>query len=162
MIKQNVQDIINKQINAEMYSAYLYLGMAIWCTDQNLGGAAHWLKLQAKEEMEHAMKFYKYLEDTGSQISLKAIDAPPAKWNSVLAVFEDAYKHEQKVTGMIYEIVNLANKEGDHATASMCKWFVDEQVEEEAQTLAIVNQLKMAGDSKGGLMQIDHHVGKRE
>jgi ferritin len=162
MIKQNVQDIVNKQINAEMYSAYLYLGMAVWCTDQNLNGFAQWLKAQAKEEMGHAMRLYKYLEDTDSQIALKAIDAPPAKWNSILNVFEDAYKHEQKVTGMIYEIVNLANKEGDHATASMCKWFVDEQVEEENQTLAIVNQLKMAGDSKGGLMQIDHHLGKRE
>lgn len=162
MIKQNVQDIINKQINAEMYSAYLYLGMAVWCTDRNLGGAAHWLKLQAKEEMEHAMKFYKYLEDTGSQISLKAIEAPPAKWNSLLNVFEEAYQHEQKVTAMIYDIVNLAIKEGDHATQSMCKWFVDEQVEEEAHALEIVNQIKMIGDSKGSLFMLDHQLGKRE
>ncbi|MBI4727804.1 ferritin [candidate division TA06 bacterium] len=162
MIKQIVQDIINKQINAEMYSAYLYLGMAAWCQDQNLPGAAQWLKAQAKEEMGHAMKFYKFLEDTNSQIALKAIDAPPAKWASLLNVFEDAYKHEQKVTGMIYEIVNLAAKEGDHASASMCKWFVDEQVEEESQTLAVVEKLKMAGDSKGALLYIDKELGKRE
>ncbi|MDP2806562.1 MAG: ferritin [bacterium] len=162
MIKQNVQDIINKQINAEMYSAYLYLGMAVWCQDQNLPGAAQWFKAQAKEEMAHAMRFYKFLEDTNSQIALKAIDAPPAKWASLLNAFEDAYKHEQKVTAMIYEIVNLAAKEGDHATVSMCKWFVDEQVEEEAQTLAIVEKLKMAGDSKGALLYIDKELGKRE
>ncbi len=162
MIKQNVQDIINKQIQAEMYSAYLYLGMAVWCNDQNLNGAAQWFKLQAKEEMAHAMRFYKFLEETNSQIVLKAIDPPPAKWGNLLNVFEDAYKHEQKVTGMIYEIVNLANKEGDHATASMCKWFVDEQVEEEAQTLEIVNQIKMLGDSKGSLFMLDRQLGKRE
>lgn len=162
MIKQSVQEIINKQINAEIYSAYLYLGMAGWCTDQNLNGAAQWFKVQAKEEMGHAMKFYKFLEDTNSQIALRAIDAPPAKWASLLAVFEDAYKHEQKVTAMIYEIVNLAQKEGDHASASMCKWFVDEQVEEEAQTLEIVNQIKMLGDSKGSLFMLDRQLGKRE
>lgn len=161
MIKQNIQDIINKQINAEMYSAYLYLAMAAWSQDQNLPGAAQWLKVQAKEEMGHAMKFYKFLEDTNSQIALKVIDAPPAKWNSLLNAFDDAYKHEQKITGMIYEIVNLANKEGEHAAASMCKWFVDEQVEEESQTLAIVEKLKMTGDSKGALLYLDKELGKR-
>lgn len=162
MIKKNVQEIINKQINAEMYSAYLYLGMAVWCTDNNLNGAAHWFKIQAKEEMAHAMKFYKYLEETSSQITLKAIDAPAAKWKNVLDVFENAYKHEQKVTAMIYAIVNLAQKEGDHATVSMCKWFVDEQVEEEAHALEIVNQIKMIGDSKGSLFMLDRQLGKRE
>jgi ferritin len=162
MVKQNVQDIINQQINAEMYSAYLYLGMAVWCTDQNLNGAAHWFKQQAKEEMGHAMKFYKYLEETGSQIVLKAIEPPPAKWSSLLNVFEEAYQHELKVTAMIYGIVNLAIKEGDHATNSMCRWFVDEQVEEEAQTLEIVNQIKMLGDSKGSLFMLDRQLGKRE
>jgi len=162
MIKQSVQDIINKQINAEIYSAYLYLGMAAWSQDQNLPGAAQWLKTQAKEEMGHAMKFYKFLEDTNSQIVLKSIDAPPAKWASLLNVFDDAYKHEQKVTAMIYDIVNLAQKEGEHAAVSMCKWFVDEQVEEESQTLAVVEKLKMAGDSKGALLYIDKELGKRE
>jgi len=162
MMKQNIQDIINKQINAELYSAYLYLAMAADCQQKNLPGFAKWLKTQAKEEMGHAMKFYKFLEDTNSQIALKAIDAPPAKWNAPLNAFDDAYKHEQKVTAMIYDIVNLATKEGDHATVSMCKWFVDEQVEEEAQTLAIVEKLKMAGESKGALLYIDKELGKRE
>lgn len=162
MMKQNVTDIINKQINAELYSAYLYLAMAVWCTDQNLPGFAHWLKVQAKEETGHGMRFYKHLEERSARIELKAIDAPPAKWNSPMAVFQAAYEHEQKVTGMIYDIVNLATKEGDHAAVSMCQWFVDEQVEEEAQTLALVDKLKMAGDSKGALLYIDKELGKRE
>lgn len=162
MIKPPIQDSINKQINAELYSAYLYLSMAVWCNDQNLPGMAHWLKVQAKEEVEHAMKFYRHLEERSARIELKAIDAPPKEWKSALAVFEAAYGHEQKVTGMIYDIVNLAQKEGDHASAVMCQWFVTEQVEEEAQTLAIVEKLKMAGESKGALMQIDHQLGKRE
>ncbi len=162
MMKQNVTDIINKQVNAELYSAYLYLAMAAWCQAQNLPGFATWLKVQAKEEVGHGMRFYKHLEDRSAAISLKAIDTPPASWGSPLAVFEAAYKHEQLVTGMIYDIVNLATKEGDHATASMLKWFVDEQVEEEEQTLAIVAKLKMAGDSKGALLYIDKELGKRE
>jgi ferritin len=162
MMKPPVQDIINKQINAELYSAYLYLSMAVWCNDQNLPGMAHWLKAQAKEEVEHAMKFYHHLEERSARIDLRAIEAPPKEWKSPLAVFEAAYGHEQKVTGMIYDIVNLAQKEGDHAAAVMCQWFVTEQVEEEAQTLAIVEKLKMAGESKGALMQIDHQLGKRE
>ncbi len=162
MMKQNIADIINKQINAEGYSAYLYLSMAAWCQEQNLPGFATWLKVQAKEETGHAMRFYKHMEDRSAHIALTAIDAPPAKWASPLAVFEAAHKHEQMVTGMIYDIVNLATKEGDHATVSMCKWFVDEQVEEEEQTLAIVAKLKMAGDSKGALLYIDKELGKRE
>jgi ferritin len=162
MMKPTVQDIINKQIQAELYSAYLYLSMAVWCNDQNLTGMAHWLKAQAKEEVEHAMKFYHHLEERSARIDLRAIEAPPKEWKSPLAVFEAAYGHEQKVTGMIYDIVNLAQKEGDHAAAVMCQWFVTEQVEEEAQTLAIVEKLKMAGESKGALIQIDHQLGKRE
>jgi len=162
MMKPSVQDIINKQIQAELYSAYLYLSMAAWCNDQNLTGMAHWLKVQAKEEVEHAMKFYHHLEERSAKIELKAIEAPPKEWKSPLEVFQAAYGHEQKVTGMIYDIVNLAQKEGDHAAAVMCQWFVTEQVEEEAQTWAIVEKLKMAGESKGALMQIDHQLGKRE
>jgi len=162
MMKPSVQDIINKQIQAELYSAYLYLSMAAWCNDQNLTGMAHWLKVQAKEEVEHAMKFYHHLEERSAKIELKAIEAPPKEWKSPLEVFQAAYGHEQKVTGMIYDIVNLAQKEGDHAAAVMCQWFVTEQVEEEAQTLAIVEKLKMASESKGALMQIDHQLGKRE
>ena len=161
-MKKSVQDIINKQVNAELYSAYLYLAMAAWCQGENLSGFAHWFKVQAKEETGHAMRFYKHLEDRGAEIKLAAIGAPPARWNSVLAAFAEAYKHEQKVTSMIYDMVDLATKEKDHATVSMLKWFVDEQVEEEAQTLDIVNKLKMAGESKGALMQIDHQLGKRE
>lgn len=162
MMKPPVQEIINKQIQAELYSAYLYLSMAVWCNDQNLPGMAHWLKAQAKEEVEHAMKFYHHLEERSARIDLRAIEAPPKEWKSPLAVFEAAYGHEQKVTGMIYDIVNLAQKEGDHAAAVMCQWFVTEQVEEEAQTLAIVERLKMAAESKGALMQVDKELGKRE
>jgi len=162
MMKPPIQDLINKQINAELYSAYLYLSMAVWCNDQNLPGFSHWLKAQAKEEVDHAMRFYHHLEERSAKIDLKGIDAPPKEWKSPLDVFESAYRHEQKMTGMIYDIVNLAQKEGDHAAAVMCQWFVTEQVEEEAQTLAIVEKLKMAEDSKGALLYIDKEMGKRE
>ncbi len=162
MMKPSIQDLINKQINAELYSAYLYLSMAVWCNDQNLPCFAHWFKAQAKEETGHAMRFYHHLEERSAQIVLKGIDAPPKAWRSPLAVFQAAYEHELKVTAMIYNIVNAATKAGDHATVSMCQWFVDEQVEEEAQTLAIVEKLKMAEGSKGALLYIDKELGKRE
>jgi ferritin len=162
MLKKTVLKALNEQINAELYSAYLYLAMAVWCTDQNLPGFANWLKAQAKEETGHGMRFYKHLEERSAHVELKAIDVPPKDWKSPLAVFQAAYEHEQKVTGMIYDIVNLATREGDHAAAIMCQWFVTEQVEEEAQTLALVEKLKLAGESKGALLYIDKELGKRE
>ena len=137
MLSSNMKKALNDQINAELYSAYLYLSMAAYFEDTNLPGMAGWMKAQAQEEVGHAMKFYGYVFDRDSKVELKAIDGPKTKWASPLAAFEDAYKHEQKVTGLIHKLVDLANKEKDHATRSFLNWFVDEQVEEDASTKMI-------------------------
>lgn len=161
MLSSNMKKALNDQINAELYSAYLYLSMAAYFEDTNLPGMAGWMKAQAQEEVGHAMKFYSYVFDRDSKVELKAIDGPKTKWASPLAAFEDAYKHEQKVTGLIHKLVDLANKEKDHATRSFLNWFVDEQVEEEASTKMIAERLKVIGDSKPGLFMLDRELGGR-
>ncbi len=161
MIKENMQKAINQQINAEMYSAYLYLSMSAYFESINLKGFANWMKAQAQEEMVHAMKFYDYINERGGRVLLTAIEAPPTQWDSSLAVFEYTYKHEQKVTGLINDLVNLAISEADHATTNFLQWFVAEQVEEEASADEVVQKLKLAGDRGGGLFMLDQELGQR-
>ncbi len=162
MIGKKMEAAINKQINAEFYSSFLYLSMSADFESKNLRGIAQWLKVQAEEETKHAMRFYTHLVDRSGKVKLDAIDAPKQEWKSALEAFEEAYAHEQKVTGMIYKLVEISKDEKDYAAESMLKWFVDEQVEEEAQTLEIVDILKMIGDSKGSLFQLDHKLGHRK
>ncbi len=133
MIGKKMLDALNEQINAELYSAYLYQAMAAHFEAGNLKGFAHWMDLQAKEEQAHARKMYEFLVDRGGRVALKAIAAPPAEWKSPLAIFEESYAHEQKVTGLIHKLVDLARAENDHAAEVFLAWFVTEQVEEEAQ-----------------------------
>jgi ferritin len=161
MMKEKVQKAFNGQINAELYSAYLYLSMAAYFESNNLKGFGQWMRVQAKEETAHAMKFYDHIIERGGDVSLKAIDAPKAEWKSAHEAFQDAYKHELKVTGMINANLELAALEKDHAAESFLKWFVDEQVEEEAQTLEISEKLKLINNIPGGLIMLDHHYGKR-
>ena len=161
MIKENMQKAINQQINAEMYSAYLYLSMSAYFESTNLKGFANWMKAQAQEEMVHAMKFYDYINERGGRVLLTVIEAPPTQWDSSLAVFEYTYKHEQKVTGLINDLVNLAISEADHATNNFLQWFVAEQVEEEASADEVVQKLKLAGDRGGGLFMLDQELGQR-
>jgi ferritin len=162
MMKESVQDALNKQMNREFYSSYLYLSMSAYFESLSLRGFAKWMAIQAKEEWGHGMKFYEHLVERGSAIRLAAIEAPPMKWESPLKVFEDAYKHEQKVTAWIADLVNLSIKEQDHAANNMLQWFVKEQVEEEAQTSIIVMQLHMIGSDGPALLMFDHMLGKRE
>ncbi|MDD1677729.1 MAG: ferritin [Methanomicrobiales archaeon] len=162
MMKENVQDALNKQMNREFYSSYLYLSMSAYFESLALRGFAKWMAIQAKEEWEHGMKFYKHLGERGAAVKLAAIDAPPLKWDSPLKAFEETYKHEQKVTAWIGELVNLSVKEQDHATNNMLQWFVKEQVEEEVQTNTIVLQLRMIGSDGPALLMFDHGLGKRE
>ncbi len=162
MMKENVQEALNKQMNRELYSSYLYIGMAAYFESLSLRGFAKWMRVQAKEEYAHGMKFFDYLVERGATIKLSAIDAPPMKWESPLKAFEEAYKHEQKVTAWIHELVNLAIKEQDHATNNMLQWFVKEQVEEEANASEIVEQIKMLGPEGRGILWLDHQLGKRE
>jgi len=132
MISKKIEKALNKQINAELYSAYLYLSMVAYFESVNLPGFANWMKVQTQEELMHAMKIYDFVNERGGRVVLKAIEAPPTEWDSPLDAFEATYKHEQKVTGLINNLVNLAIEEKDHATSSFLQWFVNEQVEEES------------------------------
>lgn len=161
MLNKNVQDAINEQIKNELFSAYIYLAMSAYFEDQNLSGMARWMRMQSNEEMEHAMKFFDYIYDRGGRVTLKAIDQPPFEWKSPLAAFEQAYEHEQKVSGMINAIYELAIKENDYPTQVMLHWFIDEQVEEEKNASGIVEQLKLVGDHTGPLLMLDHQLGQR-
>ena len=162
MIKNSIEKSINDQINAELYSAYLYISMSAFFESQNLKGFAHWMQVQAKEETKHAMKFYGYLFERGGRVTLQAIEKPPVEWKSALEVFASTYEHEHKVTGRIHKMVDMANHENDHATAHFLMWYVDEQVEEEASAFDVVQKLKFIGDSTNGIYMLDKELGARE
>lgn len=161
MLNQKIQDAFNKQINAELYSSYLYLSMAAYFESVSLKGFANWMRCQAQEEILHAMKFYSYVAERGGNVKLEAIDGPPTNWGSPLHAFQDAYAHEQKVTALINGLVDLAVQERDHASNAFLQWFVTEQVEEEASADEVIQQLKLAGDQGGGLFMIDRELGQR-
>jgi len=161
MIDRKMLKALNGQINAELYSWYLYMSMSAWFETVNLHGFAHWMRLQSREEMSHAMKIYDFVIARGGKAELAAIDKPDAVWTTPLAAFQAAYKHEVFITSSIYKLVETAGPLGDHATSSFLKWFVDEQVEEEANADAIVQKLLMAGDNMGALMIIDRELASR-
>lgn len=161
MISKKMEKALNEQINAELYSAYLYLSMVEYFVSENLSGFAKWMRAQTQEEVMHAMKIYDYVNERGGRVTLKSIAEPPAKWKSPLAVFEAAYKHEQMVTGRINDLVNLAIAEKDHATNTFLQWFVNEQVEEETSVSKIVEQLKMTEGAQGAFFMIDRELGQR-
>ena len=157
-----MQTALNKQINEELFSSYLYLAMSADFEAKNLMGAAKWMKMQADEELEHAMKFFHFVLERGGEVDLLPIGKPQKSWKTPLAAFQDAEKHEQHITGCINDLFELAGKEKDYATQSMLKWFVDEQVEEEANASEILAQIKIVGDIPGHLFWLDHQLGKRE
>ena len=160
MLSPKLQEALNAQLNAEYYSSYLYLSMAAYFDDANLPGFANWMKVQSREELGHAMKFYDHIADRRGRVALRAIEAPPTQWKSPLAAFEDALKHEQKVTGLINDLVKLAASEGDSAADVFLQWFVAEQVEEEKSADEMVQKLKLVGDSAQILM-LDQAAGQR-
>jgi ferritin len=161
MQSEKIQDIFNKQINAELYSWYLYLSMASWLDTQGLKGLAHWMRMQAQEEYAHAMKFITFVDECDGRVLLTAIDAPKTEWTSALDVFNDTCEHESKVTGLINKMVDLAIAEKDHAANSFLQWFVNEQVEEEATARELRDKLKLAGDNGAVLFMIDQELGQR-
>lgn len=161
MISQKMQDALNEQVNAELYSAYMYLSMSAYFSSANLPGFASWMKIQAQEETGHAMRIYDFIIERAGRATLKAIEAPPTQWKSPLDAFEATFKHEQKVTGLINDLVDLAIEEKDHATKGFLQWFVDEQVEEEASADAIVQQLKLIKEAPGALFMINNQLGQR-
>jgi ferritin len=162
MLSKKIENAINKQINAELWSAYLYLSMSAHFESINLGGFANWMRVQAQEELGHAMKFYHHVIERRGRVTVAAIAAPSISWKSPMNAFEDAFKHEQKVTGMINDLANMAAGEKDHATANMLQWFIDEQIEEELSTDAIVQKLKMIGTNTGGLYMLDRELAQRK
>jgi len=161
MISEKMQEAINGQINAELYSAYLYLSMSAYFNSINLLGFANWMRVQTQEELVHAMKFFDHVNERNGRVLLKPIQGPTTQWDSPLAAFEAAYKHEVEVTRMINNLVDLALKDKDHATNNFLQWFVSEQVEEESSADAVVQKLKLMGDAPGGLFLIDQELGQR-
>lgn len=161
MLSESVQKALNAQINFELYSSYIYLSMAAWFEDKDLPGHASWMKVQATEELLHVEKFYHYIIERDGRVILDKIDSPTQEWDSPLAAFEDALKHEQEVSRKINKIVDKALSEGDHATNNFLTWFVNEQVEEEASVKDVVRQLKMIGNDGHGLFMLDKELRAR-
>ncbi|HEV3477285.1 MAG TPA: ferritin [Rubrobacteraceae bacterium] len=162
MFGEAIQDAMNEQMKNEFYAAYQYLSMAAYCESENLPGFAHWMRTQAREETEHAMKFYDFILDRNGRVVLQAIEGPVVKFGSPLEVFERALEHEQKVTAMINDLYGLAVKENDYASQTFLQWFVTEQVEEEKNTGDVVETLKMIGDKSEALFLLDRELARRE
>jgi len=156
-----MQKSLNYQLNRELYSGYLYLAMAAYFEDQDLPGFGNWMRIQAQEELSHAMRFYDYLVQRGGRVLLEAIETPQKEWDSSLAAFEHVYEHEQMVTGLINDLVDLAIELKDHATNNFLQWFVAEQVEEEESSSGVLQKVKMAGESNRGLYMLDQELGQR-
>ena len=161
MLSKTVQDAINDQIGKEFYSAYIYLQMSAYFQSTNLPGCAHWMRMQYQEEMLHALKLYDYVHEREGRVTLQAIPQPRGDFKSPLDVFEQSLGHEREVTAMINKLYALTQKENDYPTTIQLQWFITEQVEEEKDAGAIVEQLKMVGDNKMGMIMLDRQLGAR-
>ncbi len=161
MLTNKMEKAINGQINAELYSSYLYLAMAAWFQERDLPGFANWMRIQVQEEQFHAMKMFDHVLERGGRTDLGAIDAPPSDWKAPLDVFKATLEHEQKVTGLINDLVYLARDERDNATEIFLQWFVKEQVEEEDTAGGILGQLKLVEGSPQALFLLDRELGQR-
>jgi ferritin len=162
MLSKKLEDALNKQVNEEIFSAYLYLSMSAYFHHLNLDGFAAWMKVQAQEEMSHAMKFFGFLNEMGGRISLLAVKEPEKNWKSPLAAFTAVSRHEQYITGCIDGLYRLAGSEKSNPTQIMLQWFIKEQVEEEATAAKIVFKLSQIKDSVGGLWILDKELGGRQ
>ncbi|NDV24011.1 ferritin [Desulfovibrio sp. JC022] len=161
MSNKVLEKALNEQLNAEMYSAYLYLSMSAYFSDIGLDGFATWMRVQAKEEQFHAMKFYDYINERGGRVLLTAIEAPKTEWDSPLACIEAVLEHEKHVTSLINNLVNLAIDERDHATNIFLQWFVTEQVEEEDSVNAVLNKLRLLNGEGNGMFILDKELSTR-
>lgn len=161
MINSKVEAIINRQINAELYSAYLYLSMSSYFESLNLSGFANWMRVQFEEEQFHAFKFVDYLNERGGRVLLEAIEKPQIEWENVIEVFEQTLEHEKHVTSLLNEIAELAEVEKDRATRNLMVWFIDEQVEEEGSAEKILNELKWINGEGHGMLMLDREMATR-
>jgi len=158
---EKMEKALNDQVKNEMYSAYLYLSMAMYFQSKNLSGLASWMQVQMQEEMFHAEKFRAYINDRGGKVILQALEQPPSDFGSPVNAFEETLKHEKFITSKINDLVKLSLDENDHATGAMLQWFVNEQVEEEATADEILQQLKLIGDNGYGIIMMDRELGQR-
>jgi ferritin len=156
-----MENALNKHMNAEMYSAYLYYSMSAYFESENLQGCAHWMRMQALEEMGHASKFFAFINDRGGRVLMKPIAGPETKWKNPTAVFQATLDHEVEVTGLINKLADLALQLSDHATSNFLQWFIGEQVEEEATAEEILTKMKRVQASPGGLFQLDMELAGR-
>lgn len=161
MLSEKMVDALNEQINKEMYSAYLYLAMSSYAEFKGLKGFSNWYRVQYQEEMEHAMRIYDYVQEQGAQVKLKAIEQPSSDFGTPLQILEKTLEHEQFVTKLINNLVDLAIKEKDHASQIFLQWFVTEQIEEESNVNEILDKLKLAGKNGNGLFMIDKDLAAR-
>ena len=161
-INKKVEEVLNKQINAELWSAYLYLSMAAWSENIGFKGFGNWMRVQFQEETSHAMKIYDYILSRAGQVKLEPIEAVKISWDSLLNMFEETYAHELKVTESINHCYEVALAEKDYATANMLQWFIEEQVEEENSNLEIIEMLKLTGQKSAGIFYLDKKLGKRK
>lgn len=162
MVSTKVYELLINQINAEFYSSYLYLSMSTYFESKNLSGLSKWMKLQADEEYQHAMKIYEFLSNCGKRVVLKAIAEPKSQWSSVMEVWQDSLNHEKKITDMINSIMKQAIEDKDFPSINFLNWFVDEQVEEVRTIEEIINKFEMIGDTNQGLYLLDKELGSRE
>lgn len=162
MIDKEINDALNKQIQEELNSAYIYLAMVAYFEDLNLPGFSSWMKNQSNEEVGHAMRLFNFVNERGGRVVLQSIPEPPTNWGSPLEAFRDAYNHEVHISGCINKLLELARKKNDYATEVHLHWFVDEQVEEEDTTSLVVNKLGVIGDSGPGLLMLDAELGRRQ
>lgn len=160
-ISKKLEDAFNEQINAELYSSYLYLSMAAYFDDINLSGMASWMKIQAQEEISHAIKFYNFLAERGGRGKMAPIAGPETEWDSPLAAFEQTYSHECEVSARINKLMDVAIEERDHMAKELLHWFIAEQVEEESSADKVVQELKLIGDNGHGILMIDRELGAR-
>jgi len=161
MMNKKMADAINAQIQAELYSAYLYLSMSADCESKNLKGFASWLKIQYQEETSHAMKLMAYLQERGGSVELRTIDAPPTTFKSHMEIFEQVLAHEKHVTALINTLYEQAIDTKDFAAQIFLQWFINEQVEEEANASSILERIKMLGDKGSAILYLDKELGKR-
>ena len=161
MLSKKVEEAINRQINAELYSAYLYLSMAAYLETQYLPGFAHWLRVQNREETSHAMKLFDFVTDRDGRVELQAISQPPTEFQSALEVMQRTLEHEREVTVMINRLYEMAVEESDYPLRVLLHWFIEEQVEEEKNANQIVEQMKLIGDGKAGLLMLDARMRER-
>jgi ferritin len=162
MISRKMQDALNSQIREEMYSSNLYLSMAAWSEACNLKGFSHWMRIQSKEELGHALKLFDYLIERGGKAQIQAIGEPQQEFKSPREVFEQTLAHELKISKKIHELYELALEEKDYATQNLMMWYISEQVEEEAHVTEYVEKLKMIGESSNAIFWIDKELRKRE